>query len=630
MTRRLLAALAVASLSSSALAQDFAKPMPSKEGGIQGEIRKDSQFQLQFSAEGQRWASYTVYPPSGTTSVHVELVGTDNDVDVFMRHGSPMESWYQEADHMAATGLGDEILLVDAHGASPLQAGKYYLDVVRGTDQPVSAFQVTVRFDHVDAAAYTRRGSGRRSTGDFEGALGDYARASELDPSAAEPWRESANTRAAMPEPDRVGAARDFAKALELDASLDAAVEHTFAESGKITCKLAEDSRYRTYKLVVPEGCKLLRIVSEAKAQDVDLYLRYGLPVAEWDATVDHVGDSRRKGEQLVVDGATEPALLPGTYYLDVVRSGAPAPDEEIALSVSFNPQFDVAKDADYWFFRGYAASNKQADEVARDAFSKALEIKSEALTLFNRGVVLRRLQEYQASNADLDAALALDAQPSFLGVLLYYRGNNHRNLEDYPASERDLRAALAESPTDGDYHAALGRTLLESGDVSGAEASIVKGLELNPEGAFAHYELAMLLGLKGQIDQAVAAYERALELRPAYADEWDGVITENTSMVVSLPPGKTNYHTYMLYVPEGVTAVKVSTLGANHDVNLHARYGLPMRNWERDPDVKANSEAADEVLTIPTPRPGRYFLDVDRGGDAVGAFKVTVEFITR
>ena len=66
--------------------------------------------------------------------------------------------------------------------------------------------------------------------------------------------------------------------------------------------------------------------------------------------------------------------------------------------------------------------------------------------------------------------------------------------------------------------------------------------------------------------------------------------------------------------VPAGVQAVKVSTMGANHDVNLYSRYAIPMRNWETDPDLRADGDAADEVLRVATPKPGRYFLDVGRG----------------
>lgn len=617
-------------LGSAALAagQDYAQPEASEEPGVRGEVRADSQVEVELAAGNDRWLTYTIYVPEGAQQLHVEVTGSEGDIDVFLRHEQAMDDWFAEADHRAATGLGDEILLVDAHCDPALRPGKYYLDVVRATEDSIPPFKVTVRYDHVDADTYLRRAQMRRSVGDAQGAIDDCARVLGLDPERGDAYRQRALARSELPEPDRAGAAADFAQALKRDASLEGELAATIEANQELSFKLGEDDRYRSYKLIVPAGCQALRIETVAAQQDLDLFLRYGLPIENWQEDAEHHGDSRRMSEELFVDGESQPPLLAGVYYLDVFRAGAPAPGEAITLRVTFDPTIDLAKDAAYWFTRGYAAAERLDYEAAADRYGKALAIEPDPLTHFNRAAMRRALRDYEASNADLDAALTLAPELDYKGTLLFLRGNNHLFLGDVEAAIRDLRAAVKLSPEDPKVHTSLGRCLLEQGEVSAALASLQRALELDPQHGDAYYHLAQLRAAQGDREAGLELYEQALSLGASDAEVWKEAVSEDQTLVVELPAGVTNCHTVLLEVPAGVRAVRVKSVGANADVDLFARHGLPLRNWNTDPDHRAESESADESLEIPTAQPGRYFLDVARRADQVGKFQVVISFV--
>jgi tetratricopeptide (TPR) repeat protein len=67
--------------------------------------------------------------------------------------------------------------------------------------------------------------------------------------------------------------------------------------------------------------------------------------------------------------------------------------------------------------------------------------------------------------------------------------------------------------------HCNLAEALLQKGRVDEAIAHYQKVLEVKPDYAQAHYDLALALRQKGRVDEAIAQYQYALQINPGYAE---------------------------------------------------------------------------------------------------------------
>ena len=69
------------------------------------------------------------------------------------------------------------------------------------------------------------------------------------------------------------------------------------------------------------------------------------------------------------------------------------------------------------------------------------------------------------------------------------------------------------------EYHLGLGSLLLERGQVNEAIAHFQKALALQPDNAATHNNLGIAFFKKGQMDEAIRQFQEALRLKPDYAD---------------------------------------------------------------------------------------------------------------
>jgi tetratricopeptide (TPR) repeat protein len=79
-------------------------------------------------------------------------------------------------------------------------------------------------------------------------------------------------------------------------------------------------------------------------------------------------------------------------------------------------------------------------------------------------------------------------------------------------------RAVLTANPDSWLAHNNLGNDLFERGQVDEAMAHYQRAVELAPHYATAHYNLGGVLRQKGQLDKAIAEFRRALEIQPVYS----------------------------------------------------------------------------------------------------------------
>jgi len=88
-----------------------------------------------------------------------------------------------------------------------------------------------------------------------------------------------------------------------------------------------------------------------------------------------------------------------------------------------------------------------------------------------------------------------------------------------YADAETFWRTVLAADANAWIGHNNLGKALTDRGQVDEAIAHFQRALAIRPDYAMAHYNLGELLHQRGQLDEAIAHFQRALEIQPRYAD---------------------------------------------------------------------------------------------------------------
>jgi len=125
----------------------------------------------------------------------------------------------------------------------------------------------------------------------------------------------------------------------------------------------------------------------------------------------------------------------------------------------------------------------------------------TEALALARRAVTLRQ-------NASTCCALGVIA----------------RETRHYVEAEDAYRKAIELAPDKADIHSNLALVLSDTSRFAEAEAAYRRALEIKPDFAEAHNNLGVLLKKTGRLDDAVAAYHQALAANSDYAEAHNNV----------------------------------------------------------------------------------------------------------
>jgi tetratricopeptide (TPR) repeat protein len=142
----------------------------------------------------------------------------------------------------------------------------------------------------------------------------------------------------------------------------------------------------------------------------------------------------------------------------------------------------------------GRLAAREQKHQDAARSFERALELDPDATSLhYPASQAYRALGDEERMRRHLER-----------------RGNGRVRFADPVAEEvqRQVRGAGAEL--------LLARMALREGAVDTALERVRRAIELDPDNASAHNNLAVVLEAKGQIDEAVAAYREAARLDPS------------------------------------------------------------------------------------------------------------------
>jgi protein O-mannosyl-transferase len=104
-------------------------------------------------------------------------------------------------------------------------------------------------------------------------------------------------------------------------------------------------------------------------------------------------------------------------------------------------------------------------------------------------------------------------------GLLLIVGMASRQRTWAYESQETLWTDTLAKNSNSFVGHCSLGVAFFEKGQLDDAVAQYQKALEINPNCVAAHYNLGNALFRKGQLDEAIAHFQKALEINPKDAE---------------------------------------------------------------------------------------------------------------
>jgi hypothetical protein len=214
----------------------------------------DQSLEASIAWADQTWQTFLLEVPEDAVAVTLNVEGAGVDLDLFARHGAPIESYDSDAEHSATSFLYNDTLRITRASEPPLKPGTYWVDVAYnlGGEPRVGKRRVSAIPFTISASLIRSRIDGR------------------LAP--AEP-----------------------------------AASQTDEASGW----------FRTFVVEVPEGAPALRIDLDQVLGDLDLVARPGKPILDREET-DHLADSVLGRETLLIDAESDPPLASGTWYVNV------------------------------------------------------------------------------------------------------------------------------------------------------------------------------------------------------------------------------------------------------------------------------------------------------------------------
>ena len=164
-------------------------------------------------------------------------------------------------------------------------------------------------------------------------------------------------------------------------------------------------------------------------------------------------------------------------------------------------------------FQLGYAYAGLRRWEDAKAEFSRSIALDPKmAPAHLNLGLVLMDSDPAAAAEA---FRLAADLQPGESRPH-YLEGYAYEHAGNFPRAIDQYRAALAISPKDYEYHFALGRVLLRTGDALAAEEQFHEAIVERSDSAPARLGLANALLAQKKYDAGADALAEYLKLNPS------------------------------------------------------------------------------------------------------------------
>ncbi len=215
----------------------------------------------------------------------------------------------------------------------------------------------------------------------------------------------------------------------------------------------------------------------------------------------------------------------------------------------------DDPKNYQAWFYLGYVYNETNRQDLAIQAYHKALELQPGVIeSNLNLGVLLaqqgssdagrylRAAAKLKPSTEQLDTiakvwmllasklektdpAGAVDAYQTAAELHpndpapLIELGQMLENRKDLPGAEKAYKQALAREPGNGNVLAVLSNIYMQTDRLPEAEQTLTEFLKANPASVNGHLQLGRVLRKEQKTVEASAEFEKALELKPGDED---------------------------------------------------------------------------------------------------------------
>lgn len=215
----------------------------------------------------------------------------------------------------------------------------------------------------------------------------------------------------------------------------------------------------------------------------------------------------------LVLVGCGEGETGPADKLADLVADslgGSADPVAEADRLLAENPNNEEA-------YRMRAETYCQRGELDRALadFSRAIELRPDAKTYYNRGCVYSARGQHADAANDYGEAIRRDPR---CAEAYFNRGVARGQLGSTPDAIRDLTEAIHLAPTDAKAYLLRGTLHLHGSDLDLALADFNKALELEPKNAEALTNRGYVACLRGRYDEALRDLDEAIRVAPQSA----------------------------------------------------------------------------------------------------------------
>jgi tetratricopeptide (TPR) repeat protein len=406
----------------------------------------------------------------------------------------------------------------DAEGFVQRASGRGFNGDMNGA---IADFGRAIELDPTLTSAYYHRGIARLEKGQFDAAIGDLNRAIELSPNTSDYYNDRGLAK--LRKDDNDGAVADFTRAIELDPK-NALAYRNRALAKNI--KKDADGALADYNRAIeldPKNANAFNNrgnIKKAKG-DVDgaiadftsaIGLNDKLAIAyknRGDAK-QAKGNSAGAKEDLKRAGELDPELTSKESVADSGRNRA-ASASPVASSPSTggpNP-----KQAERYYESGLKKQRKGDLDGALADYTRAIKLNPNYTEAYNnRGYLKGAKEDHDGAIADFSRAIELDPKHT---ISYNNRGVERLEKHDWEGAMADVNHAIELDPKYANAYYNRGNVKKAKEDYDGAIDDYTRAIELDPKYTNSYNNRGNAKKAKGDLDGAIADFTRAIELAP-------------------------------------------------------------------------------------------------------------------
>jgi len=307
-------------------------------------------------------------------------------------------------------------------------------------------------------------------------------------------------------------------------------------------------------------------------------FFHAGLPLGTYKVTVEVEGKDRDS-----VDGVRTTLGDPAQVNFDL--QAAKRKQDEISAAAAAG---QLTKEQ----ARGMSAEQKAAMDKALKEREAAMAKNKELNDAFNQGMEAMKLKQFDQAVAAFTKATTLDPKQHVvwgqLAEALVASSGTKTGQEQTDLMNKGLEIygkALELKPDDAAYHNNFALALAKAKKFPEAQAELEKAAQIDPPNAGRYfYNLGAVLVNTGQLEPAGAAFKRAIEGDPNYADAQYqyGVYlvskaqTTPDGKVIPVPGTREAFQKYLDLKPTGPFADSAKGMLASMDTSLQTEFANP------------------------------------------------------